>query len=374
MVIFNKIGPILDNKVAILLSKYTNPKDDSYINFGWGNLSTDMIKNNAPKGNIFSKEVINHYDSSVGLEETIELTLDFINKNTSKKVDAKNIIITNGATNGLFLLAYYFSAYKKIKNIIVQNPSFDTALNIFRSQAISLIPTDIGFTDKLPAKTKLVYGMFKLHNPTGHTVRAKAAIKIKKQILKTAYLIDDDAYGLLMPNSRIDLIRHKRYIYVGSFSKYIFPGLRLGYIIADMEIIDTLKIIQKYFNSHPNVLSQCLLIDYLKNNKIKEEIAVKRVTVSEKRQAFENNLSKKARNLILNFDGGFYYWFQLPNNTNWNRMYLEILNKNIFVMPGEVYSLPPRGKAFRVCISSLSKEKIIIGAKLLSKIIDQYVE
>jgi len=158
--------------------------------------------------------------------------------------------------------------------------------------------------------------MFKFQNPTGTYIEKDRAREFKNKLLKKCYLIEDDSYGLLENDSEINIINNKKYLYVSSFSKYIFPGLRIGYIIAHKDIIDKLKIIQKYYNSHPNVLSQLVLLDYLKTNKIYDEIENKNKLLDSRRKLFENSLSPKINGLIEHHKGGFYYWFKLPIGIN----------------------------------------------------------
>ena len=67
----------------------------------------------------------------------------------------------------------------------------------------------------------------------------------------------------------------------------------MGYIIAYKNIVDKLKTIQKYYNPHPNILSQLMLLDYLKTNKIYDEIKNKTKISDSRRRLFGNSLSPK---------------------------------------------------------------------------------
>ena len=219
----------------------------------------------------------------------------------------------------------------------------------------------------------MAYLIFKFQNPTGIYIEKDRSKKIKSELLKNGYLIEDDSYGLLENDSEINIINNKKYLYVSSFSKYIFPGLRMGYIIAHKDIIDKLKTIQKYYNSHPNILSQLILLDYLKTNKIYDEIENKNKILVARRKLFENSLSPKIKELIQHNKGGFYYWFKLPNNVNQNQLFIELLKNKILVIPGDIYFLNNKYNAIRVSISSINDDDISIAVNKLSNIMGKYV-
>jgi len=215
--------------------------------------------------------------------------------------------------------------------------------------------------------------MFKFQNPTGIYIEKDRSIEIKNQLLKKCYLIEDDSYGLLKNDAEINIIDNEKYLYVSSFSKYIFPGLRMGYIIAHKNIVDKLKTIQKYYNSHPNILSQLILLNYLKTNKIYSEIESKTKILNSRRKIFEKLLSPQIKKLIQYNKGGFYYWLKLPNNINIKRLFIELLKNRILVIPGDIYFLDNKYNAIRISVSSISNIHLTIAVKKLNHVIKKYV-
>ena len=261
--IYHKTG-FNENSVGGYIQKYLATKQ--CFNFGWGSLNQTLIKNHVPVPN-YDNKIIGAYQGPKGQSELISQLINFVKDKSGKTVLRDQIMLVNGATNGIFLLTHYFTRVKGKKTVILQNPVYDTALNIFRSQGIKMISTDPLCT-KLPnIDDAFTYLIFKYQNPTGVSLSLKNKENVVSRLSATNnYVIEDDAYGLLEPNGKIDLLDNQFYIYIGSFSKYIFPGLRLGFIIASPKIINELQVIQKYYNSHPNLISQYLLGEYLKNN------------------------------------------------------------------------------------------------------------
>lgn len=367
--IIKNVADFRDNYMADYINQYI--KNDYFYNFGWGNLNEGLIKFQVEK--IFDKKIISQYGDSQGIDNLIDEIIKFVRKKSDTKIEKENMLVTNGATNAIFLLSYFFKNFLGIDNILLQNPSYDTAINIFKSQGYYIQTINPNLNKFENKNLRLAYLMFKFQNPTGVYVEKDEARELKNKLLKKCYLIEDDSYGLLEDNSEINIINNKKYLYVSSFSKYIFPGLRIGYIIADKNIINKLRIIQKYYNSHPNVLSQLMLLDYLKTNKIYGEIKNKNKILNMRRRLFEDSLSPKINELIQYRKGGFYYWFKLPNSIDLRQLFIELLKNKIVVIPGDIYFLKNEYNAIRASISSINDNDISIAAKHLSNIIEKYV-
>ena len=281
--IYPKAG-LDENSVGDYISKYL-PEGQSY-NFGWGSLNQSLINNPLPLVN-YDNKIISVYQDAQGQSNLLKLVSDFLLSKTGKSISTDQLMITNGATNGIFLLTHYFSHVDGRNRVLLQNPVYDTALNIFRSQGIEMTVVDVECTKIPDFRNGFAYLLLKFQNPTGISLNLSKKTEIVKTLVEqNNYVIEDDAYGLLDGMNSIELVDDPKYIYVGSFSKYIFPGLRLGYVIADAKIISELKVIQKYYNSHPNILSQYLLYEYLQSNLIESEINHKSKINSKKEKYF----------------------------------------------------------------------------------------
>ncbi|MDD3756404.1 MAG: pyridoxal phosphate-dependent aminotransferase [Bacteroidales bacterium] len=368
--LFKNVGKFRDNNISYYVNQYTN--NGVFYNLGWGNLSKEMIKYIVPKIS-FDKNLIGHYNDSQGTKDLLDEIVKFVNEKSGLTLNKGNILITNGVTNSIFLVGHYFKNFHNINTILLQNPTYDTAINIFRSQDYNIKTIDHNLNDNFDKNIKLAYLMFKFQNPTGLYIERDRAKELKENILKSSYLVEDDSYGLLEKDSEINIIHNKKYIYLSSFSKYIFPGLRLGYIIADINIINKLKTVQKYYMSHPNILSQIVLYDYFKTGKIYNEINNKIRILDTKNKLFENSLSPKIKNILTYDNTGFYYWFKFSKDLNLINLFIELLKNKVFVIPGDIYFVNNKYNALRVCLSPINKNDIPKAAKILCNIIEKYV-
>ena len=157
-----------ENSVAEYVEKYL--KKGEVYNFGWGSLDPELILNEVPEPK-YENKTIGVYNDSKGNSSVVEAVLKFIKTKSGKDISRDQIILTNGATNALFLLTYYFSNIKRTNSVIVQNPSYDTAINIFRSLGLNLVKTSPS-CDILPeTKNSFAYLMFNHHNPAGNNKR-----------------------------------------------------------------------------------------------------------------------------------------------------------------------------------------------------------
>ena len=370
-IIFKNVGKFRDNYISYYVNKYI--KSDDFYNLGWGNLSEEMIKYIIPKIN-FDKKLNGRYNDSQGTNDLLNEIVKFVNKKSGLKFSKESILITNGVTNSIFLLSYYFRNFLKINTVLLQSPTYDTAINIFRSQDYDIKTINYNLDEKFDKNIKFAYLMFKFQNPTGAYIEKNKAQEFKKKLLKTSYLIEDDSYGLLEKHSDINIIRNKKYLYLSSFSKYIFPGLRLGYIVANKDIISELKTIQKYYMSHPNILSQIVLFDNFKTGKIYIEIKNKIKILDIKQKLFERSLSSKTKKLISrNGKTAFYYWLKFQQNVDLHNLFIELLKNKILVIPGDIYFVNNKYNALRICLSPININDIPVAAKKLSSVIEKYV-
>ena len=220
-------------------------------------------------------KVLLQYGPSRGIEEGIKAVMSRMQRR-GIKVDVNEVIITSGAQQAIDLSAKVLADPGEI--ILVENPTFMGALGVFRNIGASLIGVPMDEKGIIPEelaeilehakdkgqRVKFLYTMPNFQNPTGITL----TLERRREILNIAehydiLIIEDDAYGELWFEGGLESVHpikaidsDGRGIYIGSFSKAISPGIRLGWEAAPQEIIERLDMARQMTDVCPNPLIQ----------------------------------------------------------------------------------------------------------------------
>lgn len=193
---------------------------------------------------------IYQYSTTLGLESLRQFIADRYNKQWGMNIDIGNIIITTGSQQALDLIGKIF--INEGDKVMVEKPSYLGLLQsfcLYRAEFVTTKLNDDGLDIEdlkntlKTHKPKLAYLIPNFQNPTGLTYTKENREKVFDVIKdENMILVQDDPYGELRfeESERIPYIgmnKTNKNIYLGSFSKIITPGMRLGYIIADKEII-----------------------------------------------------------------------------------------------------------------------------------------
>jgi 2-aminoadipate transaminase len=208
-----------------------------------------------------------------------------INAKNSVGKDFDRTIITTGAQQGIDLLVK--SLVNEGEGIICENPSFIGSLNSMRSYRAELYGVEIEkdginiekVEELLKTKNvKLIYTIPTFQNPTGIT----QSLEKRKKLLELAekydcYILEDNPYGDLRftgeavaPIKSLDT--NGRVIYVGSFSKILSPGMRLGYVVANEEFANRIEVVKQANDVHTPLLTQMMATEFIKRYDIEEYI------------------------------------------------------------------------------------------------------
>lgn len=306
------------------------------------------------------KYSILQYGDNYGLPELRNLLRILLKEKFGiKNITQDNMCITNGATAGIDLISRYI-LQKKYDSVILE-PVYDTAIEslLLNSKGVLAVEFDpfsnmafnMNKLEKVLAKnnTKLLYLNPNFQNPTGITIDLPRRIKILELCQKyKVWILEDDPYKLYnfggepLPDNFINLDqKHKQTIYINSLSKISFPGLRVGVIVADKKIIKEVAEIQKYTISSPNLISQAIAIELLKDKKIDQLIKLHYKRLKEKRDLLLKYLSEYKINRFMDYvsnRGGLYIWGRTKNINTDHLLLLSKKNRVSFV-PGSIYFL-----------------------------------
>ena len=333
---------------------------------------------------------IYQYSTTAGLESLRQYIVDRYKKVHSMDLTVENVIITTGSQQALDLIGKVF--INEGDCVMLENPSYLGLIQAFSSYGASFVQTkldDDGLNiDELKKtlaiyKPKLSYLIPNFQNPTGLTYTKENREKVFECIKdEDLILIQDDPYGELRfdDTERIPYIgvnKNEKNIYLGSFSKIVTPGMRLGYIIANKEIIRMIETAKQAADLHSNIFGQYLIADYLLNNDLDKHI--EKIKKLYKEQAFamvsamQEFFPKEIKFTIPK--GGMFTWVTLNENSDVLKLFDRAIKKKVAFVPGHpFYVNPTKVNTLRLNYTNADKQTIKEGIKRLAEAIKEEKE
>ncbi|HDX9636644.1 PLP-dependent aminotransferase family protein [Bacillus cereus group sp. MYBK108-2] len=295
-----------------------------------------------------------------------------------------SILIVSGALQALQLIS--IGLLHRKSTVLLEQPSYLYSLHVFQSANINLsgismdhhgiLPNDLLKRIKYSQKNNILYSIPCFQNPTGILMskeRRKEILKIcEKEQLP---IIEDDIYRELWldespPAPLKSMDKHGHVLYIGSLSKTLSPGLRIGWIIGPEPVIDRLSDIKMQTDYGSSSLSQRVAAEWINEGFYEEHVANVRMHLKERRQIMIRALNKYCAD-IASWDipiGGFFIWLKVVHNIPMKKLFSEALSKGILLNPGRIYE-EESDQYIRLSYGYASPEQMTNGIKLLSELI-----
>ena len=303
----------------------------------------------------------------------------------------ENVLVTHGAKNGLDLACRVF--IEPGDRVIVTRPTYMTALQIMRAHSVNFLDIgqdEDGFdTGELEAKLnrlaangeampKLLFDVPDFHNPTGITTSAARRRRLVDLAEAFGFVIlEDDPYRRLRfegepvpPVKSFD--RNGAVIALGTVSKILAPGLRVGWAIGASEIVDRMALQKADGGSNP--FAQRIVAELMRGNKMSEHITTLRAEMARHRDVMIDCLEKhlpEAR--TRRPEGGYFLWAELPAGTDAEQVARLALKHGAEVSTGRL-SFPNDvpGNHIRLAYSYPETDEIEAGIEGLGRAYREY--
>ncbi len=301
-------------------------------------------------------------------------------------VSTENILTLSGSQQGLYLLSKVL--LEPGDYVVMEAPTFIGAIQVFQAARAKIL--SLPCSGKLSFelledfiiryRPKLLYMIPTYQNPTGRVMPAQERhdlIKLAKR--HRLVIVEDDpysdlCYGELPPQSLKALDSYGGVVYLGTFSKILFPGLRTGYLVGPPVLINRLALEKQFIDLHSNNIAQWLVTMFLNEGMLAEHLTTVRREYKKRRDMMAKALQRLCANDIeFNVpEGGFYFWCKLKQAGTSQRLLQEAAKNRISFVPGEAFhTVPTLDKEFRLCFTSHNEAVLLEGVKRLAKTLTQ---
>ncbi len=302
-------------------------------------------------------------------------------KKSGLKVDPDDILITNGSQQSIDLIGKIF--LNKGDRVIIEKPGYLGAIQAFsifeaEFEAVPLLEDgiDTDLLDKTLSEknAKLFYTVRTFQNPSGITYSEQKRKDVARILKKhNVVCVEDNAYGeLRFAGEDLPTIRNysDNTILMGSFSKIIAPGLRIGWICARKEIMEKLLIVKQAADLHSNYLSQRIIHQYLLDNDIDRHITKIKDAYGKRRDLMVNMMAEHFPEGVsyTKPEGGMFVWVTLPESVSSLDLFELAIEENVAFVPGNpFYTDDTSGNnTLRLNFSNSDDEQIEEGIKRMA--------
>lgn len=362
--------------------------DESVISFAGGLPNRDLfpleeIKKATNKLLEESGKDVLQYSSTEGFVELREWVADRY-RSKHIHVHPDNILITSGSQQGMDLLGK--TLLNDGDNVIIEEPGYLGAIQAFSIYKASFHPVPVNeegialdlFHEIVSNHyVKIFYCVPNFQNPSGISYSEENR-KSVAHILKgeRTILVEDDPYGELRflgkEKSSFYQLLPENTVLLGSFSKTVVPSFRIGWIVANNEIMEKLVIAKQASDLHTNYFGQRIIHQYLKDNDIDVHINKIRQAYGKQRDAMVSAIQEyfPAEVRFTHPEGGMFLWATLPAGMSAMEVFKEAVSQKVAFVPGDPFYVNRKDvNTLRLNYSSVDEETIWIGIKRLGNVL-----
>ena len=295
------------------------------------------------------------YSQSEGYPLLREELKKYLSQNHDIVKDFDDLIVTSGAQQVMDITAKLFC--NEGDTIICEDPSFIGSLNTFRSYNTNIagIPMDDDGINiekleqalKENKNTRFIYVIPNFQNPTGITMslaKRKAVYALAKKY--GVLILEDNPYGdLRFTGENIPTIKSMDedgiVIYAGTFSKILSPGMRVGYLIAQKDIVNKLAVAKQTTDVHSTMLGQTLCHRFMVCNDMNEHIESLKGIYAHKCKLMLDEMEKHFPKTMTwtKPEGGLFIWATLPNGMDSGEFAMRLVQeKKVCIVPGSAFN------------------------------------
>jgi DNA-binding transcriptional MocR family regulator len=334
------------------------------------------------------------YGAEQGAPGLLNVLVEKVNREQHLAVHAANLMIVAGATHAIDMLARLYAKPGEV--VLVEAPTYADVLHVFRDHHLELCAIAMDEEGLIPSALEqqvvqlqasgkspaFLYTVPTFHNPTGRTLPEARRNEIIHLARRFGFLIiEDDVYRDLsfagpVPPSFYALAQGQQVVSVGSFSKTLAPGLRLGWILSSEETIQRcIDCGTTQMGGGANPFVAHIVTEYCQSGAWESHLTRLRMLYKSRRDralaALNHSMPAEVR--WTEPAGGFFLWLTLPQHVLAQDVKRLALQQGVEVASGEGFFVQPAEGAhhLRLTYSCATPDDIEAGIQVLAKVIQR---
>jgi 2-aminoadipate transaminase len=331
------------------------------------------------------------YGPTEGEFELRENLSAFLDERDGDAPPAERLLITAGGMQGLDLVCKLFVERGDL--VATESPTYTNAISTITGYEgrVLEVPTDADGmqVELLPelcmragATPKLIYVIPNFQNPSGTTLslgRREALLELAERW--DAVVLEDDPYALLrfrgepLPSLESLAGDRARVIGVRTFSKILAPGLRVGWLTAQPDVIELMIAAKQSMDTCTNVPMQRLVSKFLERGLLGAHLDRVRVLYRERKEQMDAGLAETFGDLGATWtdpSGGFFLWLELPEDVDTARLFPVAVEEGVAFVPGPAFTLGGGLRSsLRLCFATTAGDRMRLGLRRLRAALDR---
>jgi 2-aminoadipate transaminase len=296
----------------------------------------------------------------------------------------EQILMTSGSQQALDLLGKVL--VDEGSRVLVETPSYLGALqafSVYRPEFRSvdtdehgLVPSSI---EAVAEGARMLYSLPNFQNPTGRSLSLERRHELVETCARFGVpLIEDDPYGALSyrgePMPKMVAMNPDGVIYMGSFSKVLTPGIRLGYVCAPLPLVRRLELAKQAADLHTAQITQMVVHEVVKDGFLDQHIPTIRKLYGDQCQVMLDAMAEHFPSSVTwtRPEGGMFIWVTLPKHVDAMKLLDQSLAARVAFVPGApFYANEAASNTLRLSFVTVPPERIREGIAVLGKLIKE---
>lgn len=371
----------------------------SIINFTHGYASPELLPSQElteawNKVMAESRDIALQYGPAQGVDPLRQSLLKYLESDFQIAADPENLSIITGSKQGLDLLCKAF--IEPGDRVIVTSPTYGTGLKILKTHEVDFLEVPVDADGMVVSELrrslealdrdgeslpKLAFTVPEFHNPTGVSMPQERRRELLELAEEYGFVIaEDDPYRKLRfegdegrPLKSLD--ENGSVVYLGTYSKIICPGIRVGWMVADSEIIERTLPLKE--DGGTSALCQMLVRELHDRGYLSERAETYAEHLAQHRDATVHSVNEHLQDarIVEIPEGGYYIWIEFPEDVNTSELLEYARDENVLYLPGEAFTPSDGNRNFlRVSWAYEDVDNIEEGIKRLEKAYRRYTQ